>query len=229
MSRFEFRVARLEKSFPRPDAASFVAGLTEAELAAVVVAGYKEMLADAKTAGDKALAADLAVIVKHDAAKLRGMPDAPHWRRVRSLIEQANQAKPTAGEFSGFQVDGKRLSMREYLRQMAGDIRFNEQFGDVLGRLEAGETVEYVGEDELLLAAARTRPGKPGRTWCEVELVSSVIPGRREYIDMRHREDNTPWTPWRRYCEAAEAERTRLATLAANPAEVAKATKGGRR
>ena len=214
---------------PRPDAASFVAGLTEAELAAVVVAGYKEMLADAKTAGDKALAADLAVIVKHDAAKLRGMPDAPHWRRVRSLIEQANQAKPTAGEFSGFQIDGKRLSMREYLRTWPAISASTSNSAMCSAGSKPGKPLNMWARTSCCSRLRARDPESPAALGAKSSWYRALFQAVREYIDMRHREDNTPWTPWRRYCEAAEAERTRLARLAANPAEVAKATKGGRR
>ncbi len=213
MSRFEFRVARLEKSFAPPDAASLFSSLTEAELGAVILAGHKDLLAEAKTAGDKPLAADLAAIIRHDAAKLRGMPDAPHWRRTRRLVEEAHAAKDTGGEFEGFLVDGKRLPWRQYLRHQAEDIRFCEQFGDVLERLADGETVEFMGENDLLLAAARMEPtSRPNDPRRNVEMVSGMLslPRRREYVDLSRSHD-TPWTPWRRYCEAAEKARQELA------------------
>jgi hypothetical protein len=205
-----------------------LSSLTLDEVCGVVLAGCKEELAKAKARGDKAYASDLSTLIRHETAKLTKAPHAAKLKRAKHM-------KQIVAEIDRAQDNGLSLPddvdawFRQYVKEQAGDIRFGERFGDVLARLEDGETIEFMGEDDLLIAAARTRPAKPGRTWREVDLVSSVIPGRREYIDLRYCEDNTPWLPWRRYCEAAEAERARLAMLAANPAEAAPATKGGRR
>jgi hypothetical protein len=208
MTRFDYRLKSLEKNFPVPDVSSFLEALSHGELEAVILGLHKFELAKVKDAGDKALAADLALIVKHDSAKLRRLPkqDRPSPKKTKQLINELMEAKDDDG--AEFRQRGNiEDDFRQRVKEQAVDIRFAAEFSDLFERLDAGEDVEKLDENSMPLAMCRMRPEKES-TWRVVKLISPYLPPTMYQMNLRHCNavDNL-LDRWRGYCRQAEQSR----------------------
>jgi hypothetical protein len=209
MGKFDYRLKSLEKNFPVPDVSGFLESLTEAELEAVIIALHKIELASAKEGADKNLAADLALIIKHDSAKLRRLPkeDRPSPKAVKRLVIELREAREDGAEFLGHRVEDE---FRQRVKEQAGDIRFAAKFPDLLGRLESGAIVEYTDANQMPIAMAKMLPEKLENRWRTIEMISIYVPHRKEYVDLERCRDDVEaeaWRPWKVYCLAADKER----------------------
>jgi hypothetical protein len=225
MSKFDYRLKSLEKNFPVPDVGSFLESLTEVELEAIILAMHRFQLAHAKETGDKSLVADLALIIKHDSAELRRLPkeDVPSPKKVKRLLIELMEAKDDGAEF---QKRGDiEDDFRQRMKKQAEEIRFAAKFQDLLSRLESGAIVEYTDANQMPIAMAKMLPDeKPDSAWRTVEMISSYVPHRKEYVDLERCRDDVEgkhslprrwksdveagvWRPWKTYCVAADKER----------------------
>jgi hypothetical protein len=209
MSRFENRLKSLEKSFPVPSLDSFLEALKEGELKAIILAIHKLQLAIAKDTGDKALAADLALIVKHDSAKLRCLPkqDQPSPKKTKQLLAALMEAKDDSAEF--WQRDEIEDDFRQRVKELAAEIRFDQEFADLFEQLEAENIVEHLDENSMPIAGARMLPERNStHRWRAVEFISPYIAARKLYVDpTRCRGDAEAWLLWRQYCQEANKKR----------------------
>jgi hypothetical protein len=204
MSRLTHRVRTLERNTPRLGAKDFFESLNDMELRALILAMHRFQLQEAKSAGDKALAADLAVVIKHDQTLLSTFaPEKLPTKKSVAELLQLCAALDDDDQMRDYSGPDYHKEFRERVRRDASDIRFNDEFFDIFDRLEAGETVEYFDVSGRLIASVTKTP-RSDRTWKNFDFSSPFIPPVKRYQNPRPRDPSDGWKEWRDYCREAE-------------------------
>jgi hypothetical protein len=220
MSRFDYRLKRLEESFlPAATASAIIDALSKDDLSLMILNGHRRQLKQARGEGDKDLAADLKLIVERDAKELpepsSRAEKLKRTARINRLLDEIMAAKCDY-------TDGDALikQWREHIRKEAEEIRWQKRYPDLLAKLKNGGILEFEDRDAVPVAMARLVPDYPNGQYLAAEMISPFAVSKTEYIRAGNPEsEDIVMRRWRAHCKWAESMKAEIAAGRAKPPE----------